>query len=182
MRRLAMKLSHVSELNDQPSSRSASLQPAMGVGRLFRRIDIRHAKRDVASLDQLPETIELFPLVRIGAHPGWREADIALRDTLKATDGGKGPALANGGDDECVEHRAVREPIDALREMFAKPRRDIIAPANDDVRAKRGDQLLVFFGGVGDDRQSLEFGELDDIAAIGSRGTGHGDDPARRKL
>src|SRR5580700_4660935 len=125
----------------------------MGVGRAFRRVDLRHAKRDFARLDLLAQPIEPFPLLRIGAHPGCREADIPLRDALKAADGGKGAAVANGGDDKLIEHRSVREPIDSLREVFANPRCDIIAPTNDDVGAKRLNELLVFLRSVGDDRR-----------------------------
>ena len=127
----------------------------MGVGGLFRRVDLRDAKRDFAGLDQLAQPIEFLPLVRIGAHPGWREADIPLRDALKAADGGESAAIANGGDDERIEHRSVREPSDALRKMLANARRDIIAPANDDVGAKRLNELFVFLGRIGDDRQSF---------------------------
>ena len=45
------------ELDDQPSSRTTSLQPTMGVRRSFRRIDLCHAKRDFARFDLLPEPI-----------------------------------------------------------------------------------------------------------------------------
>jgi len=58
------------ELDDQPSSRTTSLQPTMGVGRPFRRIDLRHAKRDFAGLDLLPKPIELLELLRVGTHKG----------------------------------------------------------------------------------------------------------------
>jgi hypothetical protein len=47
----------------------------MGVGRLFRPIDLCHAKRDFAGLDLLPESIELLKLVRVGAHKGRREVE-----------------------------------------------------------------------------------------------------------
>src|ERR1700722_13642769 len=154
----------------------------MGVGRLFRRINLRHAKRDFAGLNQLPEASELLPLVRIGAHPGWREADIPLRYALKAADGGESAVVANSGDDERIEHRSIREPIDALREVFANPRRNIIAPANDDVGAKRLYELFVFLGRIGDPRQPLVLGELDDVAAISAGRAGHGDDLTRRQL
>jgi hypothetical protein len=53
---------------------------------------------------------------------------------------------------------------------------------NDDVSAKRRNQLFVFFGRIGDDRQSFGFGELDDVAAISARSTGHGDNLAWRQL
>ena len=115
----------------------------MGVGRPFRRIDLCHAKRDLAGLDLLPEPIELLELLRVGAHKGCREADILLRDALESADGREGAAVTNGGDDRVIEHRSVREPIDSLREVAAKPRRDIIAPTNDDVGAKRRNQLFV---------------------------------------
>ena len=72
-------------------------------------------------------------------------------------------------------------PSTPSREVLADPRRDVVAPSDDDVGAERRDQLFVFLGRVGDDRQSLGFGELDDIAAIGARGAGHGDDLARRQ-
>ena len=45
------------ELDDQPSSRTTSLQPPMSVGRPFRRIDLCHTKRDFAGLYLLPEPI-----------------------------------------------------------------------------------------------------------------------------
>ena len=48
------------ELDDQPSSRTPSLQPTMGVGRPFWRIDLCHAKRDFAALELLPEPISSF--------------------------------------------------------------------------------------------------------------------------
>src|ERR1700677_3522446 len=163
-RSLPAKAGSRSELNDQSPSRTASLEPAMGVGRPFRRIDIRHAKRNFAGLDKLAQPIELLPLLRVGAHPGRREADSPLRDALKPADGSKGAAVANGGDDKRVEHRSIREAIDSLREVFANPRRDVIASANDDVGAKRGDQFFVLLGSIGDDRQPLGFGELDDVA------------------
>ena len=63
---------------------------------------------------------------------------------LKTADGGEAAAVADGGDHKLVEHGSVREPIDALGKVFAKPRRDIIAPSNDDVGAERRDQLFVF--------------------------------------
>jgi hypothetical protein len=131
-----------SESNDQPSSRTASLQPTVGVGRLFRRIDLRHAKRDFARLDLLAQPIELLPLLRIGAHERCREVDIPLRDALKAADGGEGATVAISGDDKLIEHPSVRDPIDALREALPNPRGDIIAPSNDDVGAKRLNELL----------------------------------------
>ena len=77
-------------MDDQPSSRTTSLQPTMGVGRPFRRIDRCHAKRDFAGLDLLPEPIELLKLLRVGAHEGRREVDIPLRDALEAADGREG--------------------------------------------------------------------------------------------
>ena len=123
-------------MDDQPSSRTTSLQPTMGVGRPFRRIDLRHAKRDFAGLDLLPEPIELLEFLRVGAHEGRREVDIPLRDALEAADGREGAAVTNCEDNTLIEHRSVREPIDALREVSANPRRDIIAPPNDDIGAK----------------------------------------------
>ena len=108
----------------------------MGVGRPFRRIDLRHAKGDLAGLDLLPEPIELFELLCVRAHKGCCEVDVPLRDALKSADGREGAAVTNGGDDEFIEHRSVREPIDSLREMSSNPRRDVIAPSNDDVGAK----------------------------------------------
>jgi hypothetical protein len=141
----------------------------MGVGRPFRRIDLRHANGDLARLDLLPELIELLELLCIGAHKGCCESDVPLRDALESADGREGAAVANGGDDKFVEHRSVREPIDPLREMSANPRRDIIAPPNDDIGAKRRNQLFVLLGSIGDDRQPLGFGELNDIAAISAR-------------
>ena len=108
--------------------------------------------------------------------------DIPLRDALESADGREGPAVTNGGDDELIEHRSVREPIDSLREVFANARRDIIAPSNDDVGAKRRNQLFVFLRSIGDDRQSFGFGELDDIAAISARRARHCDDLTRRQF
>ena len=109
----------------------------MGVGRPFRRIDLCHAKRDFACLDLLSEPIELLEFLRVGAHKGCREVDIPLRDALESADGRERAAVTNGGDDELIEHRSVREPIDPLREVSANPRRDIVAPLNDDIGAKR---------------------------------------------
>jgi len=107
----------------------------MGLGSPFRRIDLRHAKRDFAGLDLLPKPIELLELLRVGAHHGCRKVDIPLRDALEAADGREGAAVTNGGDDKLIEHRSVREPIDSLREVFSNPRRDIIAPSDDDIGA-----------------------------------------------
>src|ERR1700722_2991559 len=114
------------ELDDQPSSRTARLQPTMRVCRSFRRIDLCHPKRDFAGLDLLPEPIELLELLCVGAHKGCREVDIPLRDALESANGCEGAAVTNGGDDKFFEHRSVREPIDPLREVPANPRRDII--------------------------------------------------------
>ena len=125
----------------------------MGVGCPFRRIDLCHAKRDFAGLDLLPEPIELLELLRVGAHKGCREVDIPLRNALESADGREGAAVKNGGDDKLIEHRSVRELIDPLREVSANPRRDIIAPSNDDIGAKRRNQLFVFLGSIGDDGQ-----------------------------
>ena len=111
-----------------------------------------------------------------------READIPLRNALESADGRKGAAVTNGRDDKLIEHRSVREPINSLRKVSANPRRDIIAPSNDDIGAKRRNQLFVFLGSIGDDRQPLGFGELDDIAAISARCAGHGDDLTRRQF
>jgi hypothetical protein len=86
--------------------------------------------------------------------------DIPLWDALEAADGRESAAVTNSGDDKLFEHRSIREPIDPLREVVANPRRDIIAPSNDDVGAKRGYQCFVFLGSIGDDRQPLGFGEL----------------------
>lgn len=124
----------------------------MGVGSPLRRIDLCHAKRDLAGLDLLPKPLELLELLGVGAHKGCREVDIPLRDALEATDGREGAAVTNRGDDKLIEHRSVREPIDSLREVAANPRRDIIAPAHDDIGAKRRNQLFVFLGSIGDDR------------------------------
>jgi hypothetical protein len=104
----------------------------VGVGCPFRRIDLRHAKSDLAGLDLLPEPIELLELLRVGAHKGCCEVDVPLRDALESADGRE---RANGGDDELIEHRSVREPIDPLREVSANPQRDIVAPSNDDIGA-----------------------------------------------
>jgi hypothetical protein len=134
------------KLDDQPSSRTASRQPTVGAGRPFRRIDLCHAKRDLAGFDLLPEPIELLELLCVGAHEGCREVDVPLGDALESADGREGAAVTNGGDDKFIEHRSVREPIDPLREMSANPRRDIIAPSNDDVGAKRRNQLFVLLG------------------------------------
>ena len=109
-----------SKLDDQPSSRTTSLQPTMGVGCPFRRIDLCHPKRDLAGLDLLPEPIELLKFLRVRAHKGCREVDIPLRDALESADGREGAAVTNGGDDTLIEHRSVREPINSLREVSAK--------------------------------------------------------------
>ena len=138
----------------------------MGVSRPLRRVDLRHAKGDLAGLDLLPEPIELFELLCVRAHKGCCEVDVPLRDALEPADRREGAAVTDGGDNKFIEHRSVREPIDSLREMSANPRRDIIAPSNDEVGAKRRNQLFVLLGSIGDDRQPLGFGELDDIAAI----------------
>jgi hypothetical protein len=116
----------------------------MGVGRPFRWIELCHAKNDFAGIDLLPEPIELLELLRIGAHRGCREVDIPLRNALESADGREGAAVTNGGDDKLFEHRSVREPIDPLREVSTNPQRDVIAPSNDDIGAKRCNQLVVF--------------------------------------
>src|SRR5690349_18646681 len=103
----------------------------MGVGRSFRRINLRHAKGDLAALDLLPEPIELLELLCVGAHKCCGEVDVPLRDALESADGRERAAVTNGGDDKFIEHRSVRKPIDSLREMSSNPRRDIIAPSND---------------------------------------------------
>jgi hypothetical protein len=95
--------------------------------------------------------------------------DIPLRGALEATDGREGAAVTNGGGDTLIEHGSIREPIDSLREVCANPRRDIIAPSDDDIGAKRRNRLFVRLGSIGDDRQPLGFGELDDVAAISAR-------------
>jgi hypothetical protein len=123
-----------------------------------------------AGLDLLPEPIELLEPLRVGAHKGCRETDIPLRDALESTDGCEGAAVTNGRDDKLIEHRSVCESIDSWRKVTANPRRGIIAPTNDDVGAKRRNQLFVFLGSVGDDRQPFGFGELDDVAAISAWG------------
>jgi hypothetical protein len=51
-----------------------------------------------------------------------------------------------------IKHRSVREPIYSLREVSTNPRRNIIAPSNDDIGAKRRNQLFVFLRRIGDDR------------------------------
>ena len=68
----------------------------MGVGRLFWRIDLCHAKRDFAGLDLLPKPIEFLELLRVGAYKSLREVDIPLRDALEAADGREGAAVTNG--------------------------------------------------------------------------------------
>ena len=105
-----------------------------------------------------------------------------LRDALEAPDGREGAAVSNGGNGKLIEHRSVREPINSLSEVAANPRRDIITPSNDDIGAKRRNQLFVFLRSIGDDRQPLGFGELDDVAAISARSAGHRDDLTRRQL
>src|ERR1700677_5167172 len=109
------------ELDDQPSSRTTSLQPTMGVRRPLRRIDLCHTKHNFAGLDLLSEPIELLELLRVRAHKGRREVDISLRDALESADGREGAAVTNSGDDKLIEYRSVREPIDPLREMAANP-------------------------------------------------------------
>jgi hypothetical protein len=81
-----------------------------------------------------------------------REVDIPLRDTLEAADGREGAAVTNRRDDKLIEHRSVRDPIDSLREVSTNPRRNIIAPSNDNIGAKRRNQLFVFLRRIGDDR------------------------------
>src|ERR1700684_3737739 len=114
------------ELDDQPSSRTTSLQPTMGVGRPFRRIDLCHAKRDFAGIDLLPKPIEFLEFVRVGAHKGCCEPDIPLRDALEAADGRKGASVTNRGDDKLIEHRSVRESVHSLREVAANQGRDML--------------------------------------------------------
>jgi hypothetical protein len=127
----------------------------MGVGRAFRQINLCHAKCDFADLDQLLETIELLEFLRVGAHEVRREADIPLRAALKSANGRESAAVTNGGDDALIEHRSVRESVDSLRKMFANPRRDIIASSHDDIGPEQLDQLFVFLGRIGNDRQPL---------------------------
>ncbi len=136
----------------------------MGLGRPFRRIDLRHAKRDFAGLDLLPKPVQLLELLSVCEHPGRGKADIWQWDALEAADGREGAAVTNGGNDERVEHRFICEPIDSLGEALSNPRRNIVAPSDDDIGAERGDQLFVILGSVGDNRQSLGLGELDDVA------------------
>ena len=69
----------------------------MGIGRPFRRIDLRHAKGDLTDLDLLPELIELFELLCVGAHKGCCEVDVALWDALESAEGREGAAVTNGG-------------------------------------------------------------------------------------
>ena len=154
----------------------------MGVGRPFWRIDLRYAKRDFAGFDLAPKPIELLEFVCVGAHPGCGKADIPLRNALEAADGREGAAIANGGDDMLIEHRAIREPIDSLSEVAANAGRDIISPSDDNIGAMRRNQLFIFLGSVSDDRQPLRFGELDDITAISARRASHCDDLTRRQL
>ena len=47
--------------------------------------------------------------------------DIPLRRAQETADGGEGAAVANRGDDTLVEHRPVRDPVNSLREVAAKP-------------------------------------------------------------
>jgi hypothetical protein len=61
-------------------------------------------------------------------------------------------------------------------------RRDIIAPWNDDIGAKRRNQLFVLLRSICDDRQPLGFGELDDIGTISARRAGHRDDVTWRQF
>src|SRR5579862_8935381 len=76
------------QLYHQPPPRSAGLQPAMGLGRLLRGIDLRHARREVAGFDLLAEPAELLELVRVGPHQGRGEADPPLRGAQEAADRG----------------------------------------------------------------------------------------------
>src|SRR5208337_5595414 len=121
--------------------------------------DFRHARRDLAGLGLLPEPLKLLKLLRVGGYKGCGEANISLRNALEATDRRKGAAVTNGGDGKLIEQCPVREPIDTLGEVVANPRGNIIAPSDDDIGAKRRNQLLVFLGSIGDDRQPFGFGE-----------------------
>jgi hypothetical protein len=51
----------------------------------------------------LAQPIELFELLRVGAHQGCGEVNIPLRRAQEAADGGEGAAVANRGDDTLVE-------------------------------------------------------------------------------
>lgn len=154
----------------------------MGVSGPFRWIDLRDTQRDLAGFDLLPKSIELFELVRVRAHKGCREVDVPLRDTLEAADRRERTAVTNGGDDTFIEHRTVRESVDASRKAFAKPRSDIIASSDHDIGAERCNQPFIFLGSVGDHRQPLGFGELYDVPAISARRPGHCDDLTRGQL
>jgi hypothetical protein len=76
----------------------------------------------------------------------------------------------------------IRESVESLGEVVANPRRDIIASSGDDIGAKGRNQPLVFLGGIGDDRQALGFGKLDEVAPIGPRPAGRSKDLACRQL
>ena len=82
----------------------------MGVGRLFRRIHLCHAKRDFAGFNLSPELIQLFELLRVRAHEGRREVDIPLRNALEAADGREGAAVTNSRDDKLVSTAPSASP------------------------------------------------------------------------
>ena len=65
----------------------------MGVSRPLRRVDLRHAKGDLAGLDLLSEPIELFELLCVRAHEGCCEVDVPLRNALESADGREGAAV-----------------------------------------------------------------------------------------
>ena len=142
----------------------------MGIRGLFRGVGTGHAERDGAGLGQFAETVQFLELALVGAHERGGETDGPFAGSLETAHRGEGTTIAHRRNGELFEDRAVGETIDTIGKVLADALGNIITPANDPVGTQRCNQLFVRFGGIGNNRQPIGLGQLDDIPTIGAGG------------
>ncbi len=105
--------------------------------------------------------------------------DAALLLAGPAADRPDHAAVLDGRQPELGLHGAVDETVDAVRDLRADVRRDVVAATDHDVGAQAAHELLVLLVGVGDDPQAVGLGHLDDVPPERAGGAGHRQRPAR---
>ena len=99
--------------------------------------------------------------------------DAALEVAGPAADRADHAAVLDGRHHLLRLDRPVDEAVDALGDLGADVRRDVVAPAHHDVGAEAAHELLVGLLRVGDDLEAVGLGHLDDVPTERTRGTGH---------
>src|SRR5438128_7745936 len=107
-----------SELDDEPSSSSTSLQPSVCITGSLRWVGVGDAECDSSRLHESPEAVKLLELAVVRAHRGRRERDATLWLACETTHRRERATVADCWNHPFVENGTVGETVDAVREVF----------------------------------------------------------------